>query len=101
MNPLLAKTEAMSYTGPYYANLNCTHFVGAQQVIAEGGRRYMGQPEGLRLQLKVGDEEGKLIQSSGVVAVVYTAKLWEDTPALLALMREGNLDAATYYKERD
>ena len=37
MNPLLSDFSAMSHQGPYYANLNCTHFTDAQKVIKEGG----------------------------------------------------------------
>ena len=93
MNPFLANFQAMSHTGPLYATLNCTHFVGAQRLILEGGRRYKDQPDGLRFQLREDDSEGRLIQSQGVLASVYTAKLWDDSAALLAIMREDNLDA--------
>ena len=34
-----------------------------------------------------------MIQSHGVLATVFGAKLWEDSAALLAIMREDNLDA--------
>ena len=78
MNPFLANFQAMSHSGPMYATLNCIHFVGAQQLILEGGRRFRDQPDGLRFQLKDGDVEGMLIQSQGVNAAVYTASLWDD-----------------------
>ena len=93
MNALLPEFKAMSHSGPVYANLICTHFVSACQIIMEGGRRYMDEQEGLRLQLKEDDVEGKMIQESGVNAHVYGPELWADLPALLGLMREDNLDA--------
>ena len=34
--------------GPFYATLSHTHFCIAHQLIAEGGRRYQDQPDGLR-----------------------------------------------------
>ena len=92
MDPFLATFQAMSHTGPLYATLNCTHFVGAPQFILEGGRRYKDQPDGLRFQLREDDSEGRLIQSQGVLASVHIAKLWDDSAALLAIMREDNLD---------
>ena len=45
------------------------------------------------MQLLENDQEGLLIQEQGVTAIVYGEKLWEDTAALLAIMREDNLDA--------
>ena len=51
----------------------------------------MNKPDGLRLQLRDDDEEGHMIQAKGVNAIVYTAKLWDDKPALLAIMREATL----------
>ena len=53
----------------------------------------MDEPEALRLQLKEDDEEGRMIQESGVDSIVYGPELWADRPALLGLMREDNLDA--------
>ena len=90
---LLAKFQAPSHAGPLYATLNCTHFVGAQRLILEGGRRHKDQPGGQRFRLREDDLEGGLIQSQGVIATVYSAELWDDPAALLAIMREDNLDA--------
>ena len=87
MNPLLADFAAMSHTGPYYASIGGTHFVEAHKLIMEGKRRFRDEPEGLRFILKDDDEEGRLIQESGVLAVVYSAGLWDDTPALAELLR--------------
>ena len=92
LNPLLASFQAMSHTGPLYATLCRTHFVEAHKLILEGGRRFMDQSDGLRFELVNWDCEGRLIQSQGVVATVYSAKLWEDNDALLALMHESNYD---------
>ena len=93
-NPWLPEFLAMSHNGvSVYACINCSHFVSAQQLIKEGGRRYQDKPEGQKLQLKDDDNEGKLIQRKGVDAIVYSSKLWYDPTALLALMREDNLDA--------
>ena len=92
MNPLLANFQAMRHTGPLYAAIDGTHFVEAQKLILEGGRRYMDQSDGKRLQLLDSDKEGSMIQSHGVAATVYSAKLWEDSAALLAIMREDNLN---------
>ena len=63
-SPLLAKfkLEAMSHTKKLYANINCTHFCEAHQVIAEGGRKFRDKPEGLPLQLRDDDTEGHTIQ---------------------------------------
>ena len=44
------------------------------------------------LQLRDDDDEGHLIQKKGVKAIVYTAKLWDDKPALLTKMREDNFN---------
>ena len=67
----------------------------------EGGRKFMDMTEGLHFQLRDGEVEGMLIQSHGVVATVYTAKLWEDSAALLAIMREDNLDAEIAKRETE
>ena len=88
MNPLLASFQAMSHTGPVYATLCCTHFVEAHKLILEGGRRFFDHHHSLPFELVKGDCEGRLIQSQGVVATVYSAKLWDDNDALLALMQE-------------
>ena len=53
----------------------------------------MDKPGGKPLVLREDDEEGRLIQSQGVQALVYAETLWEDSAALLAIMREDNLDA--------
>ena len=89
--PLLADFAAMSHTGPYYASLNGTHFVEAHKLIMEGKRRFRDEPEGLRFMLNPADEEGRFIQESGVTALVYSAELWEDHDALLAVLREVKL----------
>ena len=52
----------------------------------------MNKPDGPRLQLRDDDDEGHLIQTKGVNAFVYTAKLWDDKPALLTKMREDNFN---------
>ena len=91
-NPLLANFQAVSHTEPMYATLRGSHFVEAQKLVGEGGRRFRDQPDGIRLQLTDSDCEGRLIQSHGVVAFVYSAELWEDSAAMIAMLREGNLD---------
>ena len=53
----------------------------------------MDDKEGIRLQLRDDDEEGKIIQEVGPDSIVYGADLWLDVPALLGLMREDNLNA--------
>ena len=70
LNPLLADFKAMSHTGTVYAALRCTHFVEAHKVIAEGGRTFKDQSDGLRLCLQEIDAEGKMIQEK-VVATTY------------------------------
>ena len=89
-NPLLPNFDAMSHTGPFDAGLGRTHFVEGQKLVKEG-RRYMDQVNGERLQLNSHDIEGQLIQEKGVQAIVYSARLWEDKTALLALMQEDNM----------
>ena len=91
MNPTLADFEAMSHTGPYYASLGRTGFVEAHKLIKDGKRMFRDNPSGVPFVLKEDDEEGRLIQELGVLAVVYTAELWNDMPALLALMREDSV----------
>ena len=58
----------------------------------------MDQSDGLRFELVNWDCEGRLIQSQGVVATVYSAKLWEDNDALLALMHESNYDESEAFQ---
>ena len=90
-NSPLANFSAMRQHGQLYACLTLTHFIEAHKLIMEGNRKYMDDPNGLPLKLKEEDEEGRKIQLHGVRARVYSAKLWEDSAAILARMREGNL----------
>ena len=53
----------------------------------------MDQPDGIPLVRRDDDHDGTLIQFQGVVAIVYSPELWTDSVALLAVMREDNLDA--------
>ena len=94
LNTLLPTMIRFSPTGPYYANLDHTHFCAAQQLIAEGGRKLYDKEDGIRLELKEDDEEGHAIQKMGVVVTVYSKELWNDKAALLAIMREDNLNAS-------
>ena len=98
-NSLLANFSAMSHTGTMYACLSCTHFVEAQKLILEGTRKYMDEPNGRALKLLKEDDEGRMIQLHGVAARVYSTKLWEDSAAILAIMREDNLDSLITKKE--
>ena len=97
LNPLLSNFDVVCHNG-YTANerlyccLSCTHFVEAHKLIAEGGRRYMNRPNATPLVLQEDDLEGKWIQEQGVEALVYSEELWKDTPALVAVMHEDNLD---------
>ena len=93
-NTLLPSMARFSSTGPYYACLDHSHFCAAQQLIAEGGRRLYDAEHGMRLELKEGDEEGIAIQKMGVRVTVYSKELWNDKAALLAIMREDNLNAS-------
>ena len=101
MNPFLANFQAMSHTETVYAALRCTHFVEAHKVISESGRTYRDQADGLRLRLKDDDYEGKMIQEKGVQATVYSTELWGDSAAILGLLREDNLNAATAKGENE
>ena len=94
MNPMLSNFDNMIRTGKLYATLRCTHFVEAQKLVMEGGRRWRDQPDGTLFQLKEDDVEGKLIQANGVEAIVYEERLWWDKKTQLALMRMGNLNDA-------
>ena len=58
----------------------------------------MDQSDGLRFELIEGDCEGRLIQSQGVVATVYSAKLREDTDAPLAIMQESNVNESEAFQ---
>ena len=62
LNTLLPTMVRFSPTGPYYANLDHTHFCAAQQLIAEGGRKLYDKPDCIRLELRDDDEEGHEIQ---------------------------------------
>ena len=84
-NPLLANCDTQDMN---YACLTCTHFVGAQKLIAEGNRTYMNTKDGRRLELVKGDEEGKAIQAYGVKAVIYSEDLWYDDAARRALVAD-------------
>ena len=53
----------------------------------------MDQPDGIPLVRRDDDHEGTWIQFQGVAAIVYSPELWTDSAALLAVMREDNLDA--------
>ena len=92
-NPLLADFMAMSHTETVYAALRCTHFVEAHKVISESGRMYNDQAGCIKLRLLDDDCEGKMIQEKGVQAIVYSAELWDDSAAILGLLREDNLNA--------
>ena len=98
--PLLAQ---FGDSGMKYACLKCTHFVNSQKLIAEGNRTYMNLPDGQAMKLLLEDEEGKMIQKQGVLAVVYGPELWYDRSALMALMREdnANVDVAKPETELD
>ena len=92
VNTLLPSMVRFSSTGPYYACLDHSHFCAAQQLIAEGGRKLYDKEDGVRLELRDHDEEGHAIEKMGVVATVYSKELWKDRAALLAIMREDNLN---------
>ena len=92
LNPLLSNFESMIRTGTLYATLSSTHFVEAQKLVMEGGRRWMGKQGGTPLQLIENDIEGRLIQTSGVDAFVYHQDLWWDEKAQLPLRRLGHVD---------
>ena len=98
--PLLAQ---FNDSGMKYACLKCTHFVNSQKLIAEGNRTYMNLPDGQAMKLLLEDEEGRMIQKQGVLAVVYGPDLWYDQSALMALMREdnANVDVAKPETELD
>ena len=78
MNPKLSNFDNMIRTGTLYATLSSTHFVDAQKLVMEGGRRWKGEQDGTPLQLRENDIEGRLIQTSGVDAVAYRQDLWWD-----------------------
>ena len=76
-----------------YACLKCTRFVGAHKLSAEGNRKYKDMVDGKALKLLPTDNEGSIIQKRGVKAVIYTAKLWWDKSAAMALVREDNANS--------
>jgi hypothetical protein len=98
--PLLAQFDD---SGMKYACLKCTHFVNSHKLIAEGNRTYMNLPDGQAMKLLPDDEEGRIIQKQGVLALVYGPDLWYDQSALMALMREdnANVDVAKPETELD
>ena len=46
MSSLFFNFENMIRTETLYATLSCTHFVEAQKLVMEGGRRWMDEPDG-------------------------------------------------------
>ena len=46
LNPHLSNFANMIRTGRLYATLSSTHFVEAQKLVMEGGRRWMDEPDG-------------------------------------------------------
>lgn len=101
LNASLSRLQAISHSGKMYATLTCSHFVEAQKLILEGKRHYLDNTESLLFQLWDNDDEGKQIQQCGVNAIVYGPKLWDDPAALMALMREDNLDADVQKEESE
>ena len=53
-----------------YATLKNTHFVGAQKLIAEGGRTFHDLKDGMPFKLRADDTEGHAIQAFSVKALV-------------------------------
>ena len=78
------------------ACLKCTHFCGANKLVAEGNRTHLNIPGGTPLKLLADDMEGKMIRKEGVQALVYSEQLWYDKPALMALMREDNANTGQH-----
>ena len=70
LNTLLPTMVRFSPAGPYYANIDHSHFCAAQQLIAEGGRKLYDKGDGVRLELRDNDEEEHAIQKMGVVATI-------------------------------
>ena len=102
MNGLLPNFEAMSHTGPLYAALIRTHSLRrSPQTHCGRSSKVQGRPERSSFTAKEGDIEGKMIQSQGGDAIVYSAKLWDHTAAILAIMREDNLDAEIAKRETE
>ena len=61
----------------------------------------MNMKYGKAFKLKECDIEGKLIQTTGVTAIVYRKELWHDKPAMLALTREDNQNADSNLPETE
>ena len=89
-NPLLASCVTKNM---WLATLKCTHFVGACKLVKEGNRTFMNQPEGKPLKLLANDVEGRMIQTAGVIALIYGKALWYAMAAMMALMREDNANS--------
>ena len=60
----------------------------------------MNVKDGKQFKLKEGALEGKLIQTIGADTIIHTKELWNDKPALLALMREDNQNADSNLPKR-
>ena len=97
-NFLLARVDTKEMM---FATLKNTHFVGAQKLIAEGGRTFHDLPNGMKFILRKDDTEGHAIQKHGVVSTLYDLELWDDESALLALMREDNANSLTNLAESE
>ncbi len=70
------------------------YFIGANKLIAAGNRTYMNKQNAMPLRLQDDDEEGQLIQTDGVMALIYSENLWDDVAAITARMRETNAYSA-------
>ena len=75
-----------------YCLLTKHHFVHSHKLIKDGDRTVFNEGK-LPAKLRDYDDEGKMVQSVGVKAVIYGPELWDDPAALNAIMTADNIDA--------
>ena len=76
-----------------FALLTRTHFTSAQKLLKEGNRSLYNE-NAKPIKLRKDDVEGHKIQQDGVLCVLYSEALWDNTAALQALMAEDNDDGS-------
>ena len=83
-----------------YCLLTKHHFVHSHKLIKDGDRSVFNEGKH-PAKLRDDDEEGKMVQSVGVKAVIYGPELWNDPAALNAIMTADNLDADCRMRENE
>ena len=81
-----------------YACLTKTHFTHANKLEQDGNRTLFNAGK-VPIKFKATSIESRRIKEEGLVVSTYRSELWEDRPALMALMRADNDDAEIELRE--